>query len=147
LIIGCTQLLCNPTLLLTHPNRTPTTIKPQVIVADSFNSRVQRFNGITGAFIDKVGSAGTGDGQFGTVLAVAAAGGDTFAVADRSNRVQLFSAASSPPAFLGSFQISSGLLPSIRPLGIAVAGDGSTVYVIDQARNRAVKLRLRSPYA
>jgi DNA-binding beta-propeller fold protein YncE len=118
-----------------------------VIVADSFNSRVQRFNGITGAFIDKVGSAGTGDGQFGTVLAVATASGDTFAVADTSNRMQLFSAASSPPPFLGSFQISSGLLPNNLPLGIAVAGDGSTVYATDRANNKVLKLRLRSPYA
>jgi tripartite motif-containing protein 71 len=118
-----------------------------VIVGDIGNNRVQRFNGTSGACIDKIGSSGSGGGQFVQPMAIAPVGSGMFAVADATNRIQIFSAASSPPAFLGSFQVSSGLLPNYVPRGIAIAGDGSAVYATDRGNQRVLKLRLRSPYA
>ena len=55
-----------------------------VYVADSSNSRIQRFSA-TGTFLGKWGSPGSGDGQFYRPEGVAVAPDGTVYVADISN--------------------------------------------------------------
>jgi DNA-binding beta-propeller fold protein YncE len=63
-----------------------------VYVADYGNSRVQKFNAATGAFVTKWGSAGTGQGQFRKPIAIAVDTQNNVSVLDNQTlKVQKFS--------------------------------------------------------
>ncbi|KYG62742.1 hypothetical protein AZI87_15785 [Bdellovibrio bacteriovorus] len=61
-------------------------------VAESHNHRIQQFDN-NGDFLMKVGSNGTGDGQFQYPGAIAVTNDGSFFVADNGNRIQKFDAA------------------------------------------------------
>ncbi|CAN2045123.1 hypothetical protein GMMP13_1750001 [Candidatus Magnetomoraceae bacterium gMMP-13] len=72
----------------------------KIYVADTFNHRIQIFNS-NGSFYTKIGSEGTGDGEFKHPIRVAVGSDGKIYVADTSNhRIQV--AAPPPPSFLHS---------------------------------------------
>ena len=108
-----------------------------VYVADSGNSRIQKFTP-TGSFITKWGSLGTGDGQFGatttTTLDLAIGSSDNVIVVDpTNNRVQKFRP-------IGTFITKWGTAGSgngqfTLPSGVAISS-ADEVYVVDSGNSR-----------
>lgn len=63
-----------------------------LLVVDNDNSRIQKLNSTTGAFMMKFGSNGSGDGQFNTPAGVSTDASGNIYVADMyNNRIQKFS--------------------------------------------------------
>jgi len=78
-----------------------------VYAADYGNSRVQKFNAATGAFVTKWGSAGSGQGQFRKPIAIAVDAQNNVSVLDNQTlKVQKFS--NDGTTFLGSWGGQSG---------------------------------------
>ena len=78
-----------------YPNNIAVDSSGNVYVADSFNSRVQKFDS-NGAFITKWGSNGPDDGQFSNPYGVAVDSSGNVYVADEVNsRIQVFAPSSS----------------------------------------------------
>ncbi len=112
----------------------------EVFVIDTYigSSRIQKFTN-TGSFLAKFGSYGTDNGQFDATGLAIDRGGNIY-VADGgiylgNNRIQQFS---SDHAYLSTI---TGTLTSnfTNPRGVAVTGDGKTVYVADTGNNRIAK--------
>ena len=107
-----------------------------VYVADTGNSRVQKFDG-NGNFLAKWGSAGSGDGQFNIVYDVSVdVSGNIYVIDYGNNRIQKFSSSGVFLAKWGSAGSGDGQFNG--PHGIAVDGAGN-VYVADAFNNRIQK--------
>ncbi len=105
-------------------------------VADAGNSRIQKFDS-SGTFITKWGSAGAGNGQFGTTLDVATGSHGNVIVADgTNNRIQKFRPSGTFITTWGS--LGTGTSQFNGPSGVAVASTDH-VYVVDRANNRIQK--------
>lgn len=107
-----------------------------VYVVDSNNDRVQKFD-LSGAFITKWGTAGTGDGEFrfhgtgqGPEGGVAVdASGNVYVVDNMNQRVQKFGSDGAFLATWGSAGTGDGQF--LYPSGIAVDSTRGFVYVVD----------------
>lgn len=117
-----------------------------VVVADTFNDRVQIFNRSTLSHVRTIGSTagGTGDGQFRAPRGVAIDDRNRIWVCDTdNNRVQVFD-------IDGSFQFAFGRRGSANeqfnvPRGITVVGnrdDGYRIYVADTGNDRIQKFTM-----
>jgi tripartite motif-containing protein 71 len=104
-------------------------------VADTFNSRVQRFSG-NGVFYQKFGSAGSLPGQLGLVYGIAVDASGNVYVTSSDNRVAKFNAAGVFLLQWGSNGTTAGKFNA--PFGIAADASGS-VYVADSGNNRIQK--------
>lgn len=126
-----------------------------VWVADGGNRRVQKFtttDGVTYSYAYKFGSAGTGNGQFGSNspvgLAVDQSTRAIYAVDPGNNRVQKFTTADSGASYSystkwGSSGSANGQFSS--PTQIAVDASGN-VYVSDAGNNRIQKFNSSGSY-
>lgn len=104
-----------------------------VLVADAFNSRVQRL-AKDGTFLGQWGSKGSAAGEFDFPAALAVSATGSVYVADRDNhRIQKFSLEGSWQGGWGTYGSGAGLFSS--PSGVAVGTDGH-VYVADSGNNR-----------
>ncbi|MGH2965576.1 MAG: hypothetical protein ACRDMH_09385, partial [Solirubrobacterales bacterium] len=117
------------------PSRAATDGSGNVLVTDSGNSRVQKFNA-TGTYLSQFGSLGTGNGQF---LALSALGiaidtsGNSYVVDKLGSRVEKFNSAGTfVTAWGGS---GTGNSQFAAPSGIATDSSGH-VYVADTGNNR-----------
>ena len=107
-----------------------------VYVADTYNHRVQKFDG-AGNFVSGWGSVGSGDGQYELPSGVAVDGAGNVYVADTWNeRVQKFDGDGNFLAKWGSGGAGDGQFQN--PVGVAVDGVGD-VYVVDQFNERVQK--------
>lgn len=122
------------------PNPGPTVLPDPVAVAfdpsgngfvlDGRRSRIIVFDRATATTSRTIGSEGSGPGQLLSPQALAIDNSGTIAVADTGNlRVARFAA---DGGYLGSFPVESA------PRGIAVAPDGSRIYVADTANRVTV---------
>jgi DNA-binding beta-propeller fold protein YncE len=119
----------------------------QVFVTEAYYGycSIQKFTN-TGSFLAKFGSPGTDNGQFETPTGLAIDRGGNIYVADGgtyfgNNRIQQFS---SDHNYLSTL---TGTLTSnfTYPRGVAVSGDGRTVYVADTGNNRIAKFGITAP--
>ena len=119
-------------------------VSRRVYVADTANNRVQVFRGIdvdesgrryvSGEFLSKWGSKGSGDGEFSNPHAIAVDGSGKVYVADTgNNRVQVFSSDGVYLGQWGSFGDGDGQFSN--PQGIAADYSGN-VYVADTGNDR-----------
>jgi DNA-binding beta-propeller fold protein YncE len=110
----------------------------RLYVADSQNNRIVEFNSQTGAFIQNIGSAGSGDGQFSYPLGVGVdpVTGNIYVADYYNNRVQEFSVDDTPSStFVGKF--GTGGTGDGQFLGVrAVVSDGSSLWVSDLGNYR-----------
>jgi DNA-binding beta-propeller fold protein YncE len=107
-----------------------------VYVADTYNHRIQKFNG-NGNFIMRWGSQGSSDGQFRYPYGIAIAPDSTVYVADTLNsRIQKFDSNGNFITKWGSYGVGDGQF--YYPQDIAVGPD-STVYVADTLNSRIQK--------
>jgi sugar lactone lactonase YvrE len=99
-----------------------------LLVADTQNNRIQRFNA-DGSFASTFGSVGTAPGQLKFPIDLAVAADGTIFVADEENhRIQRFDAAGT---FLNTWgTLGSGPSQFVFPSGVEVDGDGN-VWVTD----------------
>lgn len=121
----------------------------RVIIGDKFTGRIQRFS-ITGTgitttltYLDKVGTLGTGAGQFqnGDIVSITTDNANNIYVGCvLTSRVQKFTGALSFAAQWGSAGSGDSQFYNIS----AVASDGSNVFVLDEGRSQLNTLpRLR----
>lgn len=107
-----------------------------VFVADSFNSRVQKFSrsGTTVTFQQSFGTYGSANGQFDMPTGIAVDVDGWIYVADHDlHRVQVFDSSMAHRYTWGTFGSTPGAFKN--PDGIAVSASG-TVYVVDSVNNR-----------
>jgi YD repeat-containing protein len=97
-------------------------------VADYGNNRVQEFSK-EGTFLQKFGSAGTGNGQFAGPLNLAFSGGMLYVNDYNNNRVQKFTTAGKWEANLGVGKLS-------QPYGLASDPRSGNLYVGDYGNER-----------
>ena len=119
-----------------------------VIVADTFNHRLQRFR-TDGTFVDVVGGRGTGTGQFDGPVGLAVASDGGLFVADRLNhRIQRFDPAGRFVATWGQQGFGAGQF--VAPWGVAVGpganGADGTVYVADGGNGRVQRFDAKGGY-
>ncbi len=108
-----------------------------VWVADTFNSRIQKFD-LAGKFISQFGSQGNGSGQFNYPTGLALDAQGNIWVADASNhRLQQFSPAGAFLKAVGSKGSTGGKFK--LPEGIAIDAKGN-IWVADTNNSRVQKL-------
>ncbi|MGH9910587.1 MAG: 6-bladed beta-propeller, partial [Nitrososphaerales archaeon] len=113
-----------------------------VYVADTFNSRIQKFNS-SGNFLTKLGSFGSGNGQFIAPHGVALDSSGNLYVADtNNNRIQKFGSSGNFITTWGTTGSGDGQFSS--PRGIAV-DSSDNLYVTDTGNNRIEKFTLANP--
>jgi tripartite motif-containing protein 71 len=118
--------------------------KREVIIADAANNRIQVFERRVVeddfTFVRAFGSAGSGDGQFSTPIAVAVDGDDNIFVADLDNhRVQQFTSDGRFVTAFGSPGSNPGQFGG--PFGIAISERGE-IFVVDRGNHRVQRFRL-----
>ena len=106
-----------------------------VYVADTFNSRVQKFSG-AGVYSLKFGGPGTLPGQFANLNAIATDATGNIFVVSSDNRVEKFSSTGSFLLQWGSAGAAAGQFNF--PFGMAVDASGF-VYVVDGGNDRVQK--------
>ncbi|WP_255317342.1 choice-of-anchor U domain-containing protein, partial [Candidatus Magnetobacterium casense] len=120
-----------------HPSAVAIDASGNVLIADSYNNRIQKFTSI-GTFITTWGSGGSGDGQFNYDHAVAIDGSGNVYVADGNNhRIQKFTSSGTFITKWGSNGSGDGQFS--YPRGIAVNASGSVVYIADNENSRIQK--------
>ena len=104
-----------------------------IYIADTFNDRVQKFNG-SGAYQSQVGGSGDGNGQFNRPYYIAIDTTNKLYVTDiYNNRVQIFD---NSLAYISKFgQYGSGAGDFSQPTGIAISNSGN-IYVSEDTNNR-----------
>jgi streptogramin lyase len=107
-----------------------------IFVADTFNSRIQKFSN-TGGFLAKWGALGTGNGQFDHPYGIAIDPADNIYVADyRNDRIQKFTNNGTFLAKWGTTGTGTGQFQG--PFGIAVDSQNN-VFVTEHNKNRIQK--------
>ncbi len=113
-----------------------TCITQKIWVADTFNNRVQEFDG-SGTYLNQFGSGGTGNGQFGEPMGGAIdASGNIWVVDYANSRVQEFNSSGTYLNQFGSFGSGNGQFS--LPEGVAIDASGN-IWVADAANNRVQK--------
>jgi tripartite motif-containing protein 71 len=126
-----------------HPADIALTANGQLLVADSENDRIQRFDEY-GTYIGKFGSYGTGTGQFDRPSGIAIAPNGDILVAEPGNdRLQRFDASGKYLATIGSWGTGNGQFKN--PEGIAVEPDGE-IWVSDNVNDRVQKLSAQGAF-
>lgn len=107
-------------------------------VADFSNSRVQRFDKSTGAYVSQFGIFGSGAGQFNAPsgLVYNPVNGNLYVSEVGNDRVQVFSTSGTYISQFGSLGSGNGQLNN--PYVLAVDGRGN-IYAADNNNNRIVK--------
>ncbi|MCC6144146.1 MAG: hypothetical protein IT368_10095, partial [Candidatus Hydrogenedentes bacterium] len=108
-----------------------------VVVADSGNSRVQRFTA-DGQFLDELGTEGSALGQFNLPHDVAVdEDGLVYVIETRNNRVQVLDADLQPIFAFGAAGGGPGQLSAPEGIGLGyTAGGDLLIYVADTGNNR-----------
>lgn len=113
-----------------------------VYVVDNFNGRIQKFDN-DGNFLLKIGTKGSGDGQFNSPFGVGVDNAGNIYVADTGNqRVQIFDPEGNFLFKFGTGIRGSGDGEFSGPVDVAVDGAG-TIYVADTSNNRIQVWRWR----
>jgi RHS repeat-associated protein len=128
---------------LSSPKGVVTDAAGNVWVADTENSRIEKFNP-KGEFLTSFGSLGPGDGQLNKPRGIAVDSAGNIWVADTgNNRVQRFSAEGKYISKFGTLGSETGKLKS--PSGITVDSSGN-IWVADTGNNRVQKFSAAGAY-
>ena len=118
----------NPGLMAVGPDGS-------VWVADTGNSRVDKFDGTTVTFVQSFTDTGSGAFSGPAAVAVSPTDGSVYVTDTGNNRVVKLNADGTPSGLVwGTTGSGSGQFNS--PQGIAVSPDGGTIYVADQGNHR-----------
>jgi YD repeat-containing protein len=103
-------------------------------VVDAAGNRIQEFNS-SGAFLQKFGTTGSGEGQFNDPIGIALSGGNLYVAEYNNNRVQELSTAGK---FIKAFgkEGSGNNVEFKQPRGIAVDPRTGDLYVTDTGNSR-----------
>lgn len=102
-------------------------------IADYSNNRVQELSS-SGTFLQKFGSAGSGNGQFGGPIGIAFSGGKVYVTDYGHSRVQKFSTAGVYESQFGSEGSANGQF--LHPYGIATEPASGNLVVADSGNTR-----------
>ena len=107
-----------------------------VYVADAFNHRIQKFDGV-GNFQTKWSAFGVADGLFNVALGVATdAAGNVYVADFRNHRIQRFDSTGSFETTWGTFGVANGQFNFPHNVATDAAGN---VYVADTSNHRIQK--------
>src|SRR5262245_28768538 len=113
-----------------------------VYVADTFNSRIQKFDA-NGNFLMKWGSSGSGDGQFQFPSAIAVdATGNVYIGDTHNQRIQKFDLNGTFLTKWGSFGTGDGEFQGAATVAVDAVAN---VYVADSGNNRIQKFKDATP--
>lgn len=122
--------------LLNGPRAMARSVLGELFVADTGNSRVARFNWVTGLPGTQVGTPGSGQGQLSAPQGVALVGSNVLWIADTgNNRVQKYNLTSGPSLLVAEGGPAGDGLNSPS----AVLAEGSDIVVTDTANNRLLR--------
>jgi streptogramin lyase len=129
---------------------TPTTLDPQaasteILVADTTNNRVQKFN-MSGSYVSQFGTLGVANGQFsGPVYTAVDSSGNIWVTDKGNNRIEQFNSSGSWVLTVPGSGCTNGSPPACtagtgngqfnQPSGASVDSSGN-VWVVDKGNNR-----------
>ena len=122
-----------------HPLRIAADSEGNILVADTGNNRYQEFNS-AGEFVRKVGSEGTGNGQFKFPRGIAVdSEGRVWVTDSGNNRLQRFSSKGAYQTQFGAYGPNDGQF--VSPRGIAISG--TNLWVADTGQRPGAEVQLQ----